>query len=91
MFGIARTNNADSPRVYTKNVSLALERAINALRLNFSEIEGKLDRHVEAITNKKVIDLKMNETSKIIDSYKEEYYALLKRGINDSADTALLS
>ena len=68
-----------------------LERAINALGRNFSEIEGKFDSHVDAITNKQEMDQKLDQISRIIDSYKEEYYALLKRSNKDSADATLLS
>jgi Fic family protein len=46
---------------------------------------------VDAITNKQEIDQKLDQISRIIDSYKEEYYALLKRSNKDSADASLLS
>ncbi|MFA5035845.1 MAG: recombinase family protein [Candidatus Izemoplasmatales bacterium] len=91
MYENDKARKADFPRVYGKNVLSVLERAINALGRNFANIEGKLNKHVEDITNKQEMDQKMNEASRIIDSYKEEYYALLKRGNKDSADASLLS
>ena len=79
-------------RAFTQETHLlVLERSINALGRNFSEIEGKFDSHVDAITNKQEMDQKLDQISRIIDSYKEEYYALLKRSNKDSADATLLS
>ena len=79
-------------RAFTQETHLlVLERSINALGRNFSEIEGKFDSHVDAITNKQEMDQKLDQISRIIDSYKEEYYALLKRSNKDSAHATLLS
>jgi transcriptional regulator with PAS, ATPase and Fis domain len=92
MYENDKARKADFPRVYARNVLLlVLERAINALGRNFGDIEGKLSKYVEDITNKQEADQKMDDVSRIIGSYKEEYYALLKRGNKDSADAALLS
>jgi len=91
MYKNAKARKLDSPRVYVRNVLLVLEHAINGTGDNSNDIEGKFDSRVDAITNKQDMDQKLDQISRIIDSYIEGYYALLKQSNKDSADAALLS
>lgn len=81
--------NTDYPGFSHKDVTHILKRATNALGRKFSELEAKFDKQVNKALNKEELDNKLKTTGKIITSYKNEYYALIKKGLSDSADIAL--
>lgn len=81
--------NLNNPGLYVRDVTHVLKRATNALGRNFSELEAKFDKHVNKLLIKDELDYKLKTTGDIITSYKNEYYALMKKGLSDSADIAL--